>query len=253
MDFENISETYRRYKSSSIIDTIAPDDEMWAAGEKLYFYVGESGFLVILRALAHSRLQSVQTILDLPCGHGRVARHLCAGFPDSHISYCDLNRRGVDFCVKTFGGFGIYSHPNLIETPLETYDVIWVGSLFTHVDQERTRTWMAHLCGHLNENGILVATFHGRRSIEIYTQYPLISEERWIHLIDQFKREGYGYDPYSWANEYSYGISLSAPSKLVEIASEIRGVRILSYTEQGWADNHDVLVLGRTDGLQPGS
>jgi cyclopropane fatty-acyl-phospholipid synthase-like methyltransferase len=233
---------------------------MWAGGESWYFYAGEGGLIAILLGLAHSRLENVRTILDLPCGHGRVARHLRAGFPDSQISYCDLNRSGVRFCVKTFGGTGIYSHPNLLKTPLETYDIIWVGSLFTHVNQERTSTWLPHLCYHLNENGILLATFHGRWSIESQKQYPIVSDalfqnadEVWSNIVEQFEREGYGFAPFDWINDNSYGMSLSSPSKLMEIASEIQGVRILSYTERGWSDNHDVLVIGRTDRLKPWS
>ena len=48
-----------------------------------------------------------------------------------------------------------------------------------------------------------------------------------------------------------YGVSLSKPEKIIEIAGNIPGVRILSYTERGWADFQDVLAVARTDRLKP--
>ena len=65
-----IDTIYQRLKCSAIIQTIAPDDEMWLLGPDWYFVVGESAMLAILRALAIGSLQKVETILDLPCGHG---------------------------------------------------------------------------------------------------------------------------------------------------------------------------------------
>jgi hypothetical protein len=48
-----------------------------------------------------------------------------------------------------------------------------------------------------------------------------------------------------------YGVSLSKPEKIVEIAGNIPGVRILCYSERGWADFQDVLAVARTDRLKP--
>jgi hypothetical protein len=62
-----IDTIYQRFKRSAIIQTIAPDDEMWLAGPDWYFLVGEGAVLAILRALAMGSLQNVETILDLPC------------------------------------------------------------------------------------------------------------------------------------------------------------------------------------------
>jgi hypothetical protein len=48
-----------------------------------------------------------------------------------------------------------------------------------------------------------------------------------------------------------WGVSVSKPEKIIEIAGNIPGVRILSYSERGWADNHDVLAVARTDRFKP--
>jgi len=276
-----IDTIYQRFKRSAIIQTIAPDDEMWQSGPDGYFPVGESAVLAILRALAMGALQNVETILDLSCGHGREARQLCAAFPEASFTFCDLNRAGVDFCTKTFGGRGVYSVPDLTQLHLQgPFDVIWVGSLFTHFDQRRTDEWMKFLCERLGDNGILVATFHGRWSIEVQRTHPLIDHDRWRRILRDFERTGYGYADYDasirglgriidladrvpggrilarrffglFERAQGWGISLSKPEKIIEIAGNIPGVRILSYSERGWADNHDVLAVARTDRLQP--
>jgi hypothetical protein len=62
---------------------------------------------------------------------------------------------------------------------------------------------------------------------------------------------GWGYVPYPNSTDGAFGISLSTPSKILQMASGIGGVRVVSFTERGWADNQDVLVLGRPDRLKP--
>lgn len=251
MRLTQASEIYRRYKNLPLVSAISPSDDMWQAGEDWYFDVGENAIEIILSGLTYSWLNDVQSILDLPCGFGRVTRHLRNAFPGAQIFCCDLNREGVDFCRETFSGFGIYSHPDLLKAPLMAYDVIWVGSLFTHLDQYRTTSWLTHLCSCLNENGILIATFHGPWSIVAHEKYgSLIDKDSWLSIIHQYKENGYGYAPYPQFEDPNYGVSLVSSSKLIDISSRIPGVRILSYTERGWGGNHDVLVLGRTDRLQ---
>jgi SAM-dependent methyltransferase len=281
MTLDAIDIIYQRLKRSTVIQTIDPNDEMWLLGPDWYFAVGESAVLAVLRALAIGSLQNVETILDLPCGHGREARHLCAAFPEASFTFCDLNRAGVDFCTETFGGRGVYSVPDLTQVGLPgPFDLIRVGSLFTHVDQRRTEEWMKFLCRCLGDNGVLLASFHGRWSIEVQRTHPLIDHDRWRDILRDFERTGYGYANYGgvpirgsgkiihlagrvpggrilarrffrlFECAQGYGISLSKPEKIVEIAGSIPGVRILSYSERGWADNHDVLAVARTDRLK---
>jgi hypothetical protein len=171
--------------------------------------------------------------------------------------------------------------PDLTQVRLPVpFDVIWVGSLFTHVDQRRTGEWMKFLCECLGDNGVLVATFHGRWSIEVQRTHPLIDRDRWRGILRDFERTGYGYADYGvsihgsgkiidfadsvpggrimarrffglFERARGWGISLTKPEKIIEIAGNIPGVRILSYSERGWADNHDVLAVARTDRLKP--
>jgi SAM-dependent methyltransferase len=62
-----------------------------------YFYCGRSALGAIRLALAAAGTSKVRSILDLPCGHGRVLRVLKAAFPEAELHACDLDRTGVDF------------------------------------------------------------------------------------------------------------------------------------------------------------
>lgn len=251
MKLADIAFVENRYHEYELNKRIHEDDLMYQSGESWYFSVGYSGLLCVLHGLAQCRLSAVASILDLPCGHGRVARHLRAAFPEAEMAFCDLSRSGVDFCAEAFGGTRIYSQTDLanVEFP-SSYDVIWIGSLFTHVDRRRTAAWLQHLVNFLNQDGILLATFHGRWSIEVHDIHPLISPEKWEIILKGHEKAGYGYADYGAPYPDNYGISLCKASTLVEIASRIEGIRLLGYTERGWADNHDVMVLGRTDRLE---
>jgi SAM-dependent methyltransferase len=251
MNVESLAEIHRQYKLTGVLTDVSPEDRMWISGPDWYFSVGESAVDVVLAALAHSSLERVGTILDLPCGHGRVARHLRAAFPEARMNFCDLLRPGVDYCAQTFGGEGIYSHTDLLQTPLGSYDLIWVGSLFTHLRFSLAAAWLERLCNCLTPDGLVVATFHGRWSLEVQKSHPLLSRARFGKALVGRKLYGWGYASYAGAERGAFGISLSTPSKVLSLASTIPGVRILSFTERGWADNHDVLVLGRPGRLEP--
>jgi SAM-dependent methyltransferase len=225
---------------------------MFRNGAGFYYKVGESGINCILSALSLTHLPGVRRILDLPCGHGRVGRHLRCAFPDAELFFSDIDREGVDFCVSEFGGYGIYSLPDLTQARLPRgLDVIWVGSLFTHVNRSKTQKWLHFLADHLGAHGILVATFHGYFTARNLPRNSGVDPEAMVREFDEI---GFGFAPYprrSGAELDEYGFSIAKPSSIMDMADAIPGTRIVSYTERGWAGNHDVLALCRYDRLLP--
>jgi SAM-dependent methyltransferase len=234
-----------------VVREIHPRDHMWHSGADWYFDVGQDALKVIQWALAMSWLQRIPArILDLPCGHGRVARFLRAGFPGAELFFCDINEEGAEFCAKTFGGTAIISELELTDVELpRQLDVIWVGSLFTHICRRRTERWLPYLAGYLEDHGILVATFHGAWTVESQKVYPHIHQAVFDKIVSEYESSGYGYAPYPDTRDY--GFSIAKPEIIMKIASGIGGVRVLAYTERGWANNQDVLVITRNDRLKP--
>lgn len=167
--FEFAQQCWEHYKRATISQVISPGETMF---NHWYDQVGQSTVRVILGAIAASQLDRADKVMDLPSGHGRALRHLVAMFPAAQFTACDLDRAGVQFCAEEFGATPIVSEPDLAEVQFpDTYDIIWVGSLFTHVSKEQTAAWLAHLAGFLTDKGIIVATFHGRRSISLMTAF----------------------------------------------------------------------------------
>ena len=247
MEFATAAELHKAYKAATISTEIHPDDTMYRIGPNHYGHVGESAINVILSALTLSWRNKVLRVLDLACGYGRVGRHLRAAFPEAELHFCDLEAPAADFCAKTFNGHAIHSVPDLTKVALPTdLDVIWIGSLFTHVDRERTEAWLAYLVQHLRTSGIIVATFHGHFSANVTDFGNRVDMAK---LRRDFDETGYAFHSYvGWDN---YGVSLSKPSTILDMADAIPGTKVISYSERGWANNHDVLCLARDDRLKP--
>jgi len=237
-----------RYQSATIEQRLSPADTM--SGES-YFSVGRSAVDNILMACLSAGLADVRSVLDIPCGHGRVLRHLTALFDGAKFHACDLDRAGVEFCAGTFGATPVVSRDELSEVDFgTTFDLIWVGSLFTHTSREVTRRWMTHLARFLSPTGIVVATLHGRWCEHVYDIIPYIAAERWEIILQGYRASGYGFSDYSDQENHayvkgSYGISLALPHVILRDIETIPNVRIHSYRERAWANHHDVVAFGR--------
>jgi trans-aconitate methyltransferase len=251
MRFARVAAVEDGYMKAEIDKTVSPRDHMYNTGPDWYFSVGQDGIRVILRALAMSEVGEVCRILDLPCGHGRVGRHLRTAFPRADIAFADIDTDGADFCADRFRGLAIHSQPDLSLAPIgDNYDLIWIGSLFTHVDEARAEVWLRHLCRRLSPRGILVATLHGNWSKEVQRHHgAMIGPAEWEDILRGYEATGWGYARYAGPDDY--GVSLCQASAVIAMAGRIEGVRILGYHERGWAGNHDVLVMEARDRMEP--
>src|SRR5438552_19193144 len=96
-------------------------------------------------------------MLDLPCGHGRVMRFLKATFPHAQLTACDLNHGAVDFCAMTFAAHPVYSELAVPSIPLRgKFDLIWCGSLLTHLRKEMCAEFVAMFQRLLESGGLAV-------------------------------------------------------------------------------------------------
>jgi len=107
-------------------------------------------------------LPQVSSLLDFACGHGRLTRFLVHRLSRNRITVSDINKEAVDFVCSTFGVKGFYS----VGTPEKLsydgrHDVIFVGSLFSHLPVTTWASWLSRLYGMLTKNGVLVFSTHG--------------------------------------------------------------------------------------------
>lgn len=239
---------YEAYKSAEIDMTLSPSESM---GNEWYASVGRSAAKAVTLACMSSWLPEVKTVLDLPCGHGRVLRHLVKLFPDAVFDACDIDRAGVEFCARQFGATPVFSkaRPEDVELPRK-YDVIWIGSLFTHTNLELTLRWIRRLGAQLSEAGIIVTTLHGRYSAQNGEAFGYIDPPAWQRIMEGYTRTGYGYANYPRPAHGGlvpgdYGISLTKASRILSLIEAMQDLRIFNYIERGWAGHHDVLVIGK--------
>jgi hypothetical protein len=68
-------------------------------------------------------------------------------------------------------------------------------------------------------------------------------------ILEAYENTGWGYARYTHADFGDWGVALAKPARVVALASDIDGIRILSFTERGWANNQDVLVVSKNDRL----
>ena len=223
-----------------LITELAPGDTMFDGGTDHYLQVGLSALNAIEAAL-HG-VTTPHTILDLPCGFGRVTRVLRARYPAAALTVCDLDHAAVDFTTATFGARGVYSTPHFRDLQLEgRFDLIWVGSLLTHLPEHQTRQFLDFAARHMGPDSRLVLTSHGEHvATRLRSMSYGLSDSAARGLIAQYLADGYGYRGYH--GDPAYGISLAARAWYETLLAG-SALRLQSYHERGWDRHQDVLVI----------
>ena len=220
-------------------------DGMYNEDGAHYYKVGLSAIRCIDEALARTELTDVRTILDLPCGSGRVLRFLVKRFPNAEITACELASGPVEFCARTFGAQPAFSALNLDEVSLgKEFELIWCGSLVTHLNETGIAALLRLFQRHLAPGGLMVFTTHGdfvhRRLPTQDFDYGLTREQIERIGID-YPKTGYGFEDYP--GEKDYGVSLTSPEWVRARVRALSGLREVYFQERGWDNHQDVFGL----------
>ena len=207
-----------------------------------YFEVGRQALERVRTALNGTE---PKRILDLPCGHGRVLRWLEAAYPRSELSACDISRGAVDFCAREFGARPIYSALEPEDIALEgPYDLIWCGSLLTHVDAPLWAPFLELFTEHLS--GALVFTTGGTYTAELIREgEPGINETIDAEpLLRSYDSTGFGFAPYHpvYHHTPSYGLARATPEWVLNLLTTLP-LEVVSVAERGWGDRQDVYTV----------
>lgn len=217
-----------------------------------YFDVGESALRAVRLAQRLAGARDFTSILDMPCGHGRVARWLRAAYPAAQLTACDVLQDGVDFCATEFGARSVYSNMKPDAGMFDdTYDLIFVGSLLTHVDADRWDHFIDLWWTLLRPGGLLVVTTHGdwvaerMRGGNLYG-YPPLSIER---LLRTYEHARFGFLEESPASIH-YGITLSKPDWVLRRLLRCDGGRVVLYSERLWDRHQDVAAIAKPETIE---
>ncbi len=230
---------WANYRAEALDQTISQHDDMFEGDLEHYLFVGTSALEVISEAMLLARKMRFGNLLDVPCGYGRVTRHLVKFFPDSQVFVSEKDKAKQHFCESMFGAQGLDLPLDFSGEPTRQFDLIFVGSLLTHLNERLSINALRYLLKSLSEGGLLIMTTHGRHATTLAAGSGQL-EQKTLH---QFMRNGFGYDGGS-----TYGNSRMAPSWVLRTFESMPDARVLGHKERGWARHQDVFVIEKATG-----
>lgn len=252
--FGALSKRWEAYTSAEIDLTVSPAEDMFGpAGLPHYLRAGVRALQAISEAMLLGRRTTIQTVLDLPCGGGRVTRHLIKFFPEATIHVCDADKPKEDFVVSHFNLPRFAAPIDFSAEPSKRFDLIFVGSLLTHFDQNVFKAALSYFINALEPDGLLVATLHGRSLAHsvVHRQKELAKKrkgkaprpELLKSLEENFLVNGFSFLQRQTIGGVPYGVAYSSPSWVLALAEARKDIAILGLHEAGWGRRQDVLVL----------
>jgi SAM-dependent methyltransferase len=230
------------------IERSVHDGDLMFAGDPIhYLSCGASALNAILSVLQSAQVAPPAAILDFGGGGGRVTRWLRRAFPDAALSVCDLPGPDLEFQRTVLDTATWDSSTDIAAlTPPASYDLIWAGSVITHLRELDSVALLRKLYSWLTPNGMLIATFHGRfaRSLGDATPDRYLAAASWREITAQSEKGGYGFADYD-PNYPGYGVSLCTLAWIAALAGRLDGARLAGVIERGWDWHQDVLAFQR--------
>lgn len=219
-------------------------DAMYWHNSSHYLSVGASALNLIHGVQAIVGVPRFERILDFGSGAGRVTRWLRAAYPTASLTVADVRRGDLDFCAETFDAetWTPGTDVDAMRAPSE-YDLIWIGSVVTHLPETNTRALLGKQMEWLARDGVALLSFHGRSAFSWRTRLNYVP----AHLLPKIERAveetGYGYSDYP--GQCDYGLSFCTPTWMVSAVQHIQQCRLVSLSERAWDSHHDIVAIQR--------
>jgi len=103
------------------------------------------------------------TGLDFGCGCGRILLSAMKRWPNIAWSGTDVDEICINWCREHIveAEFSVNGDLPPLSWPDERFDLIWCGSVFTHLDEERQFSWLEELNRVTSNSGVVLASIHG--------------------------------------------------------------------------------------------
>lgn len=111
-------------------------------------------------------LGSFNRILDFGCGCGRTLVHMKNLAPNAQFDGIDIDMRAIKWCKSNLGfaSFSLSKETPPIEYAAETFDLIYVISVFTHLDEDYQFRWLGELHRIAKPGAIIVLTVNAAKN-----------------------------------------------------------------------------------------
>lgn len=195
--------------------------------------------------------ESLDAVLEIGCGYGRIIRELTKRLPAERVSVCDVIDAGARF---TAAEFGVHKVPVLEETgalPVERFDLVYLLSVYSHLRRDSVVASLRRLAEALKPGGVVVLTVHGQGSAETAERYA----QYWLdksRVLEALGQSGYYYEryPYYYAE---YGLTWFTRAEFEKLVTEAAPQLVLvSYHPTDIDGHQDVFVYQRRGERQRG-
>ena len=120
-------------------------------------------------------------VLDFACGPGRVIGELASAAEPCTLYGSDIDAQAIAWATENLSSLARFS-VNTTAAPTDyasaMFDVIYSVSLFTHLDASAQDEWLAEMQRLLKPGGVLLATTHGRFTLDSCTPAERASLQR---------------------------------------------------------------------------
>jgi hypothetical protein len=190
-------------------------------------------------------------VLFFPCGHGRNLRHFSKFLNSSQIYASDIDESAIDFMLNSFHINALLSDTDFTKIKeFPKMNLIFVGSLITHLNQGASIKLIKMLSKKLKKNGLLILSSHGEyvaSRLGLSNNYGLDLDSI-VKLKDDYLKKGYGLAPYSY--DPQYGISVISLNWFSNLAYNIPTLKLIRTTPKLWDNHHDVIVFKRSGSVK---
>lgn len=244
---KSVRRVERRYRRRKVSTVISENDDMVDHRNPHtlahYLEVGKEALSLTLRAMVLCQKPIITSILDIPCGFGRELRHFAAAFPDAALYACELYEDKVTFCARQFGAIPVLSSEDIKSIQFDrSFDLLWSGSLLTHLPKNRYLEALELYSRVLAPGGIALVTLQGRNTPRMQqVEWKYMTDERFADALPGYRSDGFGYVDYEGAD--GYGITFASPSFVINSLEGDPTISLRAYIERGWDDHQDVLVF----------
>lgn len=111
-------------------------------------------------------LASFNHILDFGCGCGRTLVHMKNLAPDAEFDGIDIDANAIAWCKRnlSFANFKLSKETPPIDYAPDTFDFIYVISVFTHLDEDYQFRWLEELQRIAKPGALVVLTVNGSKN-----------------------------------------------------------------------------------------
>jgi SAM-dependent methyltransferase len=175
-------------------------------------------------------------VLEFAAGYGRVTRHLRRHMPELELLASDIHKEAGEFIGDQIGVPSIVSHtdPEKFRSP-ESFDLIFVLSLFSHLPERTFGAWIQALASSLKPGGFLMFTTHGEFAASLHKGLA--------DPVDPLT--GFGFLPQSEQEDLSvedYGTSIVFPHYVIAKCRNL-GLRLHLFESGTWFGLQDGWVF----------